>query len=360
MESEKEIIDFIKGGRLRVGPVSFEIEDVASRYSSDQPDILMKAKWGDSEALFAAELKRYGSDNAILQAANQALYFAERLNMKPLVLVPWLSEEQLLSLERRNVSGIDLCGNGVLLAPGISVFRSGSPNKFPASRPIRRIYEGTSSLVARVFLLKPKYRTVSAVYEEVISRGGEITLPTVSKALKQLEDDVIIVKSSDGIRLVQATKLLNRLRENYEAPKRSAIVRCKITVDDDIPKILNKAAKRANLRLVLSGASSVEYYASMGRDPMDSYFCTAIPDDELEDLGAKIDTTSRFPNTEFQVTSSEYVYFDARKDKKGRVVASPIQTYLELATSDKRGQETAERIEKDILAKLPDIQRERA
>jgi hypothetical protein len=325
----------------------------------NQPSLIVNGNWGESQLLFAVEVKRYGSDKSVMQAANNAQYYAECLNMSPLVVVPWLSEDQLLSLEKRRISGVDLCGNGVLVAPGLSVFRSGSRNKFPASRPLKRVYDGTSALVARVFLLKPEYKSVSEIREEVLARGGNITLSTVSKVLKQLDEDVIVSKSKDGIKLLQADKLLDRLRTNYQAPKITDVIRCKIDAAGDVSKLVTKAAKQANSKLVLSGTSSVDYYATMGREPLDTYFCTIIPLKQLEGLGAKIDTASRFPNVEFQVTTEEYVYFDARKDKSGLLIASPIQTYLELATSDKRGQEIAQQVEKDLLTDLPTVQRSR-
>ncbi|MBX9724505.1 MAG: hypothetical protein K2X81_24055 [Candidatus Obscuribacterales bacterium] len=357
MESEQEIINFIQSGQLRVGPVLFDVVQQPASRADNQPSLIVNGNWGENQMLFAAEVKRYGSDKSVMQAANNAQYYADCLNMNPLVVVPWLSEDQLLSLEKRRISGVDLCGNGILVAPGLSVFRTGSRNKFPASRPLKRVYDGTSALVARVFLLKPEYKSVSEIREEVLARGGNITLSTVSKVLKQLEEDVVVSKSKDGIRLLQADKLLNRLRTNYKAPKTTNIIRSKINTAGEVPKLLTKAAKQANFKLVLSGTSSVDYYATMGREPLDTYFCTINPLEQLEGLGAMIDTASRFPNVEFQVTNEEYVYFDARKDKSGRLFASPIQTYLELATSDKRGQEIAQQVERDLLADLPTVQR---
>ena len=100
----------------------------------------------------------------------------------------------------------------------------------------------------------------------------------------------------------------------------------------------------------------MDYYATMGKEPVDIYYCTNDPLKEVESLGAMVDKVSRFPNVEFHVTTEAYVYFDARTDKGGRLIASPVQTYLELSSSDKRGQETAEQI-KRAFAELPTVQR---
>lgn len=69
----------------------------------------------------------------------------------PMVMAPHLSETKLNGLAARGVSGIDLCGNAVVLAPGEwSFYRSGKPNRFPSTAPIKKVYVGTSSLVGRI------------------------------------------------------------------------------------------------------------------------------------------------------------------------------------------------------------------
>jgi hypothetical protein len=129
-----------------------------------EPDVLVQTSWQGRTYAFVGEVKRYGSDKSVSEAAEQARKYAERLQVNPLVIVPWLSNEQLLSLEQRNISGVDLCGNGIVLVPGeLLVFRTGLPNKFPTSSLMRRVYERTSSLVdspfccGRNITLSPKF-----------------------------------------------------------------------------------------------------------------------------------------------------------------------------------------------------------
>ena len=50
----------------------------------------------------------------------------------------------------------------------------------------------------------------------------------------------------------------------------------------------------------------------------------------------------------FTETKDNTVYFDRRPG----LVASPVQTYLELVTGDKRSQETAEQLRRPILRPL--------
>ncbi len=350
METEKEIFQYIRAGKLVLPPLSFKPLSYPKK-NDIEAGMLLETNRQNKQYKFVAEVKRYSSDKTILQAIDQVRHYAQKLKANPLVIVPWLSDNQLISLEKQGISGLDLCGNGVITIPGqLFVFRSGQPNKFPTSRPIRKVYEGTSSLVARVFLLKPEYDSVVQILNEITRRGGNITLPTVSKALRQLEEDVIIWRDKNEIKVVQPDKLLDRLKENYEPPRISESMRCKLTIEknEKIGAILSEIAKKVGIKLVLSGESSVNYYATMAKEPLDSFYCTQFPIAQLKKLGANIDTYSRFPNLELKQTDIEPVYFDLR-NQAGCNIASPIQTYLELATSDKRGQETAQQVRQQIL-----------
>lgn len=352
METEREIFDYIRKGGLSLPPLSFSVLDSNVRLASGiDVDLLLEAQWQNKTCRFAAEVKRYASDREVMGAAVQAQKTAKLTDAQPLVIVPWLSEPQLQALEEERVSGIDLCGNGLIMFPGeLLVFRTGKPNKYPLSRTVKRVYKGTSSLVARVFLCKKSFQQVSNIRDEITRRGGTITLSTVSKALKQLEEDLVVEKSKEQIRLLQPDKLLQQLLANYEAPVVTESRRCKITAQKDLQSLLAKINQTSKLRIVLSGVSSATYYAPMGREPIDTYYCTEMPWNELERLGAVIDYNSRFPNVEFQKTNSDLVYFDSQSNSQATLLASRVQSYLELATSDKRGKEIAQDIRKGILA----------
>ncbi|CAN5660156.1 hypothetical protein BH10CYA1_BH10CYA1_56300 [soil metagenome] len=358
METEKDILEYVNSGKLELSPLRFTPMPESIERSDIDPDVMVQTNWQGRTFAFVGEVNRYGSDKSVSQAAEQARYYAERLQVSPLVIVPWLSNELLFSLERKNISGVDLCGNGVVVVPGeLLVFRTGQPNKFPTSRLIRRVYEGTSSLVARVFLLRPQYNSLSEILDEITARGGSITLPTISKALKQLEEDLVIEKSSKRIRILQADKLLDRLKSNYAPPKPRGSVRCKLTTknNDNIGAVLLEAAKQAGERIVLSGESSANFYATMAKEPIDTFYCTETTTLQLEKWNSEMDIFSRFPNVELKKCDSEVVYFDMQ-NKEGYNIASPIQAYLELATSDKRGQEIAEQIRKKIIQDVQDRQ----
>ena len=92
-----------------------------------------------------------------------------------------------------------------------------------------------------------------------------MSLSTVSKSLKTLEED-LIVERKDTIRLIQPDKLLEKLSENYVSPKISERVRLKVPGESGtLWELLQKQSQDLNLPLVATGTSSVTQYAVMQR-----------------------------------------------------------------------------------------------
>ncbi len=271
-----------------------------------------------------------------------------------MLFMPFLSERQLQELEHEGLSGIDLCGNGVVVVPDwLAVFRSGGKNRFPSSALIKNIYRKNSSMVGRVFLLCAGYKTVQEIRTKINQRNllvkrwdkKAMSLSTVSKALKTLEDDLIITREG-AIHLLQPDKLLEKLRENYDPPAVKERVRLKISEESGkVWKLLSKQSQTLDLPLMASGTSSVARYAVMQRGDLLTVYCPKV-EMLLERLpGSQSD---RFPNLELLETEDETVYFDTRREGDFRW-ASPLQVYLELMAGDKRDRETAEQLKALIL-----------
>jgi len=313
--------------------------------------MLLEATWKGQEAVFAVECKSFSTPRAIREATAQAQAFARPANREPMVVVPFLSSERLEELEREGISGIDLCGNGVVVVPGkFAVYRTGAPNRFPSSAPIKNIYQKNSSMVSRVFLARPRYGAVMEIQSEIqrrsLSAWPPISLATVSKVLKGLEDDLIVSRGDARIRLVQPDKLLRELAANFTTEDERVSIRAKVSAEgDQLLKVLAKTAGSLDVPLVATGAASATRYAVMQRGPVLSLYCTE-PERLLERMGGAL--TDRFPNVELTKADEPVFYFDARIERDFRW-ASPVQVYLELMAGDKRDRETAEQVREFIL-----------
>ena len=358
MATESDILERIRSGDLRLPPVTLRVltEEAVVTQSQGQADLLIEAQWQENRFRFAAEVSRLATPLAIEKAVTQARRLAAPPTTYPMVIAPYLSEARLERLEEAQVSGLDLCGNGVLFVPGkMLVSRTGQPNQFPQSAKIRNVYRGKNSIVARAFLLQPRFAQVKDIVAFVAERRGCVAFSTVSKVLKRLEDDLIVGREKGLIRLLQADTLMENLAANYEPPTILERFRGKSSLPkEELIRRLFEGAKAKDAKLALTGAASAERRAAMAAEPLVSCYCAAILGRLLSEANIDAKETDRFANIELLRTEDDRVYFDTRDDD-GLPLASPIQTWLELVGGDKRQKDAAGQVRRGILALLEGI-----
>jgi len=191
---------YLKEGRLCFPPLQVGKGETKATPSADNKTIksenLLPLSRGDRTYRFGIETRRLWTPKAVSEAAEKARRNADVAGIYPLILVPYLSEEQLLVLEAKGVSGLDLCGNGVVVVPDeLLVLRTGFPNRFRWETAIKNVYRKNSSIVSRAFLLIPRFSSLKEAQELIRKRGGEVTLGTISKVCKSLEADLVIERS---------------------------------------------------------------------------------------------------------------------------------------------------------------------
>ena len=356
--TEREMLEKLRRREVSLPPLSFRLlEGMPEAKRNLRFDAFVEASWGERMAKFAVECKSLSTPKAFQDGLSLLKTSSLPKGYLPLLFLPFLSEHHLQELEREGINGIDLCGNGVVVVREMfAVFRSGQKNRFSSSAPIKNIYRKNSSMVGRVFLLRTGYETVQEI-RAVINRRNTLVnrwdrkpmgLSTVSKALKTLEEDLIIARK-DTIRLLQPERLLQKLSDNYVPPNIKERVRLKISEESGtIQELLMKLSQALDLPFVVAGTSSVGRYAVMQRGDLLSIYCPRL-ETLLERLPGS--RTDRFPNLELVETEDETVYFDARQEESFWW-ASPVQVYLELMAGDKRDQETAEQVKSSIMKNL--------
>ena len=343
--SESEMLARLSSGEVRVPPLDL---DWTAPKSFHGPDATLRASWEGAEYRFVAKFKCRSTPKVFAQAVAQARALADRLGARPLVVVPYLSPERLRELEQAGASGIDLSGNAFVFVPGkLLVLRTGAPNKFRESYPIRDVYRGTTSLVARALLLRPWTKSLADLDRFIRERGGSITLTTISKALRRLEDDVLVERRGGRARLLQPELLLDKLANAYSPPK----VRRRVVGSTALDRATLAARfTSAAARTVLTGQSSTDRYAVMGREERVRFY-TDSSATLLGTLWSEFTEGERFANLELIETDDATAYFDVRRSDD-LPFASPIQTYLELASGDKREQASADQVRTLILDEL--------
>lgn len=135
----------------------------------------------------------------------------------PMIVAPYISKNESERLFAAGVSWIDLSGNMcVQVPPSIYIERTGKPNRYPDTSPIKNIYKGNASVVGRALLVRPEgFSTLNQVVNFIKERNGTITPATVSKVLTSLEENLIIGREKGRIYLKQPARLLDNLAEGY-------------------------------------------------------------------------------------------------------------------------------------------------
>ena len=109
--------------QIRLGPRDSLLQ------KNDELDAILVVTAEEQTFEFAAEFKSRNTPRIFEEALNVIQKAAQRRQMLPMLVVPYLRENQLDELQQRKLSGIDLSGNGVLTVPGkLLVYRTGSPN----------------------------------------------------------------------------------------------------------------------------------------------------------------------------------------------------------------------------------------
>lgn len=215
--TEADMLSRLQAGEVTIAPL--QVKWKASLLAKG-PDATAIVTWGGKRFRFAAELKSRSIPKFLSEAVRQARLYAERSGDRPLVVVPYLAPERLEELEQAGVSGMDLCGNVLLNAPGsLFYLRTGAPNRFKETQSIRDVYRGTTSLVPRALLLQPNVRSLSHLQQFIRSRGAAITLSTISKALRRMEDDILIERRRAPRACFNRTKSFGNSRLPIADPK---------------------------------------------------------------------------------------------------------------------------------------------
>ena len=309
-------------------------------------DLVITFEWENQRRKFVVEFKGQSAPSYLAGAIEQVRsYTAANPDLLPLVIVPYLGPRSLERLIAAGVSGLDLCGNGVINIPGEwFVFRTGEKNRFPSSLPIKNIYRGASSIVARVFLLQPTYQSVNEIREEILKRKADVSLSTVSKVLKALQEDLIISRNN-RISLLQPERLLEQLQNSYRRQWTKPRLQGKI---NNFGEFLRTAAQVADSnKACIARRSQTPYVVLPSSNEITSlYVSSSAP--FLKEF--RFEETGRFPNVEFLETDDPTVYFDRREIGPIPII-SPVQAYLELSKGGKREQEAADPLRADILAR---------
>ena len=346
----------------------------------DQADAFLTLRWrGDLPTdfyNFLVEIKSQNTPRIIHQAIALIQGYTKDRNdpdVYPMIVVPYLSEDRLAELEQAGVSGIDLCGNGIVTIPGrVLVYRTGKENRYPASRPVSNPYLGKSGVVGRIFL-NYEYATVldadenrvretgrqtsalSEIWEAILKRGVDISLSQVSKTVSALVEERILGSQGRAIYLLDPDLLLDRLASAWPRPPKERTYLKLPGGRSSLTRLIwdeNGTDSNRKFKWAITGESSVAHHLAFAQGgPLQVAVSNLRKAKEW--LQGEEESIPNFADVALLESDEPGYYFDNDVDENGLRWASVLQTWIELSNGDGRQKDAAREIRNLIIPQSP-------
>ncbi len=355
--SRDVMLKLIESGQLDLPFTSFCLISRVPQYP--EMDAILKVTsrtWHQDFALFCS---LRSTPQSITTQMSRATRVAKIHALTPMILAPYLSEDILIYLEKEQISGVDLSGNGFILAPNFTIWKSGNPNRYPDSQPIKNLYHGVSSCFVRALLLRGQFDSLKELQEYTLAHlyntvdpkisTARLSMGTASKVIQQLEEQSLIRRNGRVVQVVGAEDMMNGLLYNYTPPSE-----CQISgiIDYPISEIQSRLTidrhqmtdSSKGIKFISTGIGSASRYKLLSGIDRTSLYVNNL-DLALDLLNIK--PTKVFPNIELIEEHNDMVYFDPRRDPD-MIWASPIQTWIELKMGGPREKEAAALLEEAL------------
>jgi hypothetical protein len=350
--TEREMLERLEAGSILLPPLIIRARGVLKREDNRQIDAVIDAGLPGEHTVFrfVVEAKSRPTPEAVQTAVAQAMA-AVRENEWPMIQVPYLAPDRLNYLASLGVSGVDLCGNGAVIIPErLYVVRSGQPNKYRDSRPLNNPYRGRSSLVARILLSEPLWPSLSKLLHRINRERTDLSLAQASKAIRALEEELIVRKAGGTIKLQDPARLLDKLGSEW-----SPIIRERkaFRLGEDDARWASRFSSNPALRWAVTGESSAQQYVVFSHGaPLRIAVSNLSQAESL--LSGVPESVLGFADLELLETDEPGYFFETLTDATGVRWASRLQTWLELQSGDARQQAAGRDVKRQVLRGLSD------
>jgi DNA-binding transcriptional ArsR family regulator len=359
--TEEQVIQRLKGSADQYAPLIIESLEkqvpLQMGFRRDQADAVIDFSIKDGPCFKAiAGIACVSSPKSIQTKSRELVDYISKYNSQnvvPLVIAPYIGMKQAKILEDNGISWLDLSGNmSIRVSNRVYIERTGKPNRFPDTAPIKKIFQGTSSLVSRALLLKPEgFSSLYEMVDFINNRNAKITLSTVSKVLKSLEEDLLVTKSKKLIYVMNAEKLLERLKEGYiNSTERKAGETYRFATDK--PDAMFFAFNEMlSIDYVACGFYAAQIKGLAVTDKI-TIFVRSMASVTRAAVRNQIQITpdAEFGNVSITESSDPGVWFNADIKPRSAVV-DDIELYLEMMADTPRGPKIAEQLKRRILQK---------
>lgn len=362
--TEKEIIKYLQEYRSQFAPLVIkrieEHVELADGYRADAVIEFSIEDGPDFKAL--VDIVSVSTPKNIREKSIQTTVYMNDLkkqNIVPLIIAPYIGKKQAQILKDEGISWIDLSGNiSIRISNKIYIERTGQRNRFPDTSPIKKIFQGTSSLVSRALLLRPEgFKSLYEIVDFINERNASITLSTVSKVIKSLEEELLVNRSGTLltgtlIYVFDKGKLLDRLTEGYiNSTERKNRKTYQYAIEN--PKSFFSSFYQNNIEYLTYGF----YAAQIKGLAVTEQISLFVKDIEQVKTASRNNWITITPDAEFgniiiTETKDPGVWFNVPRLMFNReAVVDDIELYLEMMADTPRGPKIAEQLKERILNK---------
>ena len=356
--TEKQIRQSLTNMGERYAPLTINrLTEQTSLLGGCQVDVVIDFSIQNGPSFKAVvEIKTVATPQNILMGARQlASYVAndKEPNKVPLLVAPYIGTKQAKILEEKGISWLDLSGNmSIRVSNRIYIERTGKPNCFPDTAPIKKIFQGTSSLVSRALLLQPEgFSSLYEMVDFINARNAKITLSTVSKVVKKLDEELLINRSKSLISVADPEKLLERLAQDYKSSTERKAGQTYRYAADKPDAMFVAFNERLSIDYVACGLYAAQIKNLAVTDKI-TIFVRSMESVNKAAIRNQIQITpdAEFGNVSITEAKDPGVWFNSDIKLRSAVV-DDIELYLEMIADTPRGPKIAEQLKRRILQK---------
>ena len=257
------------------------------------------------------------------------------------IIAPYISEQTSRICKDAGVGYVDFAGNCFISFDCLYIDIKGNKNENISKRGLKSIYE-RSSVVSSV-ILRIMLEDVSKAWKmKDLAEAAGCSIGQVAKVKEFLLKQAYIAKTSSGIRIIEPSTLLSNWAEVYDNNSEEKIACYSLDSVSTLEAKLAKMKDDIGVECILTGFSGGSRYQPVVRyQKVHAYVDDMNLEKAIDYLGLKKVETGA--NVILMLAYNDCVKQGA-KLKKGNMVASPVQLYLDCMSIKGRGEEMAEAI----------------
>jgi len=305
---------------------------------------LQRGRRGRERKTLLCEIVSKGFPKQIREKGLQLLETTKQVKKAyPVIIAPYISGLGKETCKRIGVGFLDLSGNAYLDFNSFYLEVEGKPNSFKLSDRLSGLFNPKGERVIRFYLFQDKNE--STVNYRQIAKEISVSLGQVSKVNKKL-DELGFWEESEGVRILDKTKLLDLWRDNYRFERNRIL---NFYSMKQIPQIEKQLAE-------LCGANGIQYALTLFSGgnrlaPFTRYnVVTSYISGDIEKIRRELELKEvpSGANLQIVIPYDEGVYYKAQEVNSTKA-ANPVQIYLDLYNYKGRGREQAEFLRERVI-----------